>query len=253
MFVLFSSSPFHPLINRLNTADFLICFLIPYIFVLPTIFHNSKLLLFCMFPHIFSEYIIIGRTVVLLISYFVSFLIYFFLQTRSFKQPVTFAAFWVRVLIYFTGFLELVMFTPKWINSIICCTILSSISNFQPIDFSSFINQGFSRTVKLKKLVMFVIWDKTFYHCNILKNTSVSTWKCSLICTRDRYIYTWLLINISGRQRKFLFFQLLAIRMELVEYKWVNKLTARWQLYTNEISLASKIFIIPFIADITLF
>ena len=106
--VLFSSSSNLSLI-RWIPQDSLICWhLIPPIFVLPTTFlstfisfaSNVCLFFFYVSSLVSSAYVKIGRTVALDTFYFISFLICFFLQTRSFKQPATIAAFWAWVLIY---------------------------------------------------------------------------------------------------------------------------------------------------------
>ena len=76
--------------------DSLTCWLlILSIFVLPTIFLSTFISLaynICLVIYV-SAYIIIRNTVALYILDFVSFLIYLLLQTRSFKQPATLAAF----------------------------------------------------------------------------------------------------------------------------------------------------------------
>ena len=94
---------FHPLINRLDTAGFsdllashsvYFCFAdyFSYYSHLICFQHLSVFFFFYVSVLVSSVYVIIGRKVALYIFDFVSFLIYLFLQTRSFKQPVTLAA-----------------------------------------------------------------------------------------------------------------------------------------------------------------
>ena len=136
MFIPFSSSPFHPLINWLDTTGFSNLMTSYSIFVLPIIslsnfisFASNICLVFYVSVLVSRAYVIIGCTDALYIFDLVSFLIYLFLQTRSFKQPATLAAFWAWVLIYFTRFPELAIFTPKQLNFITCSTIFPWISN----------------------------------------------------------------------------------------------------------------------------
>jgi hypothetical protein len=103
----FSSSFFHLVINRLDTAGFsdLLASYSIY-FVLPTIFlstftsiASNICLLFYISALVTSAYVIIGRTVTFYIFDFVSFLLYLFLLIRSFKLPATLAAFTVIMII----------------------------------------------------------------------------------------------------------------------------------------------------------
>ena len=99
MFIPLPSSTFHPVINRLDTAGF--SDLLAYsIFVLPTIFLSTFIPVACNICLVFyfstlvsSVYVAIERTVALYIFEFVSFLIYLFLQTTSFRHPATLDAF----------------------------------------------------------------------------------------------------------------------------------------------------------------
>jgi Phosphoglycerol transferase and related proteins, alkaline phosphatase superfamily len=89
----------HSLIGWIPQDSLICCLLILSIFV----FQLFSLVLLICFQHlsvffyfsalVSSAYVIIGHMIVLYIFDFVSFLIYLFLQTRSFKQTATLAAF----------------------------------------------------------------------------------------------------------------------------------------------------------------
>ena len=118
---------FHPVIICLDSAefsDFLSSYLFFYIFFIPTIFLSNFISfdsnicpVFYVSALVSSACVIIGRRIALYIFY-ASFIIYLFLQTRSFKEPGTLSTFWTWFWIYITRFAELVLFTPKLLNYI---------------------------------------------------------------------------------------------------------------------------------------
>ena len=147
MFVPFLSSPFYPLLIDWIPQDSLIsCLLILYIFfqlfsLVPSSHLLPKFVWFWTFPLFVLGNMSLSDAQLPLILFPLFMYEYLFLQPRLFRQLATPAALWSWVIVTFTRFPEIVLFTLKYLNSITFSTILPSISNLKRI--FSLLSHGF--------------------------------------------------------------------------------------------------------------